>query len=364
MIRKQKKLENKNLAKEQKKQKKLEKKQKRKERIPVKRVGINKKSVIILWIVFIGAFLFAIYKNFTAIDIHTIHEKEVIKHDIVDTNGIESYVKEFATLYHSWDNNKDSLDNRQTALSNYLTDDLLSLNEDMIRSDVPNSSKVTDVSIWDLMKISNNEYRVVYKVTQKINGLRPTDITSNTSTDTPAEGGQITEYEMREQEKAEAKAAPTKEQSVQKQKFTVTASYEIVVYVDNNKNRVIIKNPTIYHAEGKTNYQPKLLESDMTITSSEQEEIITFLETFFKLYPTADKEELAYYVKNEVLKPIYCDSLVFEKIDRAVFTKTDKGIEVNFVVKYLNQTTKVKELCQYDLELEKADNWSIVKNKQ
>ena len=39
------------------------------------------------------------------------------------------------------------------------------------------------------------------------------------------------------------------------------------------------------------------------------EEVTEFLETFFKLYPTATEKELAYYVSGNVLEPVNCGYL-------------------------------------------------------
>ena len=72
---------------------------------------------------------------------------------------------------------------------------------------------------------------------------------------------------------------------------------------------------------------------------------------------------MAYYAKNEVMKPISCENFIFSKITNPVFTKVDNGIEVNFTVEYLDQITKTTQLAQYDLVLEKEDNWLIVKSK-
>ncbi len=41
------------------------------------KVGTHKKSVIALWVVLIASVSFGAYKNFTAIDQHTTHEKEI-----------------------------------------------------------------------------------------------------------------------------------------------------------------------------------------------------------------------------------------------------------------------------------------------
>ena len=75
-----------------------------KPKVPLIKVGTQKKTVIALWLVLIASVSFGVYKNFTAIDMHTVHEKEVIEQRIVDTNKIENFVKAFAKSYYSWSN--------------------------------------------------------------------------------------------------------------------------------------------------------------------------------------------------------------------------------------------------------------------
>lgn len=312
-------LKKKKTNKPTKNQKQMKEKKDRKKRIRVVKVGIHRKSVVFLWILLIGSVTFGVYKNFTAVDKHTVHEKEVIKQNVIDTNGLESYVKDFAKVYHSWGNDKESLENRKIALESYLTNSLQQLNTDAIRSDVPTISVVDDVQIWDIIKTAENEYTVVYKIEQTImdNG----------------------------------------------QNSVIENAYETVVYMDSKGEKVIVKNPTIYSVPGKADYQPKELTNDINVKADEQQEITEFLTTFFKLYPTAGEKELAYYAKNEVMKPISCENFIFSKITNPVFTKVDNGIEVNFAVEYLDQITKTTQLAQYDLVLEKEDNWLIVKSK-
>ena len=71
------------------------------------KVGTHKKTVIALWVVLIASVSFGVYKNFTAIDQHTTHEKEIIELRLQDTNGIENFVKNFAKSYYTWDNSKE-----------------------------------------------------------------------------------------------------------------------------------------------------------------------------------------------------------------------------------------------------------------
>lgn len=157
---------------------------------------------------------FGIYKNFTAIDQHTIHEKEIIEQKIVDNNAIERYVENFAAVYFSWAPAQEAIDQRTKQLENYFTEDLQQLNADTIRSDSPTTSKVTKAQIWHLEQVSDtNDIKVTFSVEQ-----------------------QITEGE---------------EQS------TVTSSYHVVVHTDKQNRLVIIQNPTMDATSSKSTYAPK-----------------------------------------------------------------------------------------------------------
>ena len=78
----------------------------------------------------------------------------------------------------------------------------------------------------------------------------------------------------------------------------------VVVHVDGDGNLVITQNPTISSIPTKSGYEPKVKESDGTVDAATTEEVTEFLETFFKLYPTATEKELAYYVSGNVLEPV------------------------------------------------------------
>lgn len=157
--------------------------------------------VIALWALLICAFAFAVYKDFTAVDTHTVHETTVVQEEVTDTNAIESFVTNFAKVYYSWEQSAASIEQRTENLKYYLTDELLTLNVDTVRSDVPVSSKVEDVQIWSVEEIGDKVYKIVYSVSQNvING---------------------------------------EESSV------ITSVYEVSVYVDDAGDMVIIQSPTI-----------------------------------------------------------------------------------------------------------------------
>ena len=286
------------------------------ERLPVVRVGVSKKSVYVLWGILIFSVFFAVYKNFTAIDKETIHETEVVKEKLLNTDAIENFVKDFAETYYTWNNDKDSIDQRATAVGSYLTDDLAILDKDTIRSDIPTSSVVTGVQIWNVEQKTDGEYTVTYSVTQQVTEENHTS--------------------------------------------TAKSFYTVVVHQDDAGDLVIVRNPTIRAAVGKSSYAPQTTSSDGSVDAAETDEITDFLETFFSLYPSAGEKELAYYVKDSALEPVNNDSYIFSELVNPVFVKEGEQVQVTVTVEYLDQATKATQLSQFNLTLQKDDNWMIV----
>ena len=103
----------------------------------------------------------------------------------------------------------------------------------------------------------------------------------------------------------------------------------------------------------------KAKEADVSVSSDTVKDATAFLETFFKLYPTATEKELAYYVKAGVLAPVSGD-YVFSELVNPVFTKDGDNLKVSVSVKYLNNKSKMTQISQYELVLHKDDNWKIV----
>ena len=238
-------------------------------------IGTRRPVVIALWALLICAFAFAVYKDFTAVDTHTVHETTVVQEEVTDTNAIESFVSNFAKVYYSWEQSAASIEQRTENLKYYLTDELLALNADTVRSDVPVSSKVEDVQIWSVEEIGDKVYKIVYSVSQNvING---------------------------------------EESSV------VTSVYEVSVYVDDAGDMVIIQSPTITGKPQKSGYVPETAEPDGTVSAEETTEITEFLTTFFTLYPAATEQELSYYVSGEALSVIANESYVFAGLESGLY---------------------------------------------
>ena len=58
------------------------------------KVGTHKKSVLLLWAVLLASTSFGVYKNFTAIDTHTVHEKEIIQLRSVSYTHLDVYKRQ------------------------------------------------------------------------------------------------------------------------------------------------------------------------------------------------------------------------------------------------------------------------------
>lgn len=225
-------------------------------------------------------------------------------------------MKNFAKEYYSWENNKGSIERRISKINEYLIKELQELNKNTIRNDIPTSSSVKDVQICSVNQVKANEFEVKYSVKQTIK-----------------EGEEIKD---------------------------ITFSYEIVVKTDNIGNMIIIKNPTLSKMPEKLSYKPQKGETNSTIEQKTIKEITEFLNTFFKLYPTASKNELEYYVKGDALNPIKGE-YIFSELVNPMFTKAGKNIKVSTGVKYIDKQTKMIQVSQYKLTLEKDNNWIIVK---
>ncbi|EAC3408869.1 conjugal transfer protein [Listeria monocytogenes] len=285
---------------------------KKKERVVS--VGKNRKMVLALWLLLSCSLAFGIYKNFTAINQHTTHEKVVVKEKIVNTSGVECFTEDFAKEYFSWKNNEEAIEKRMSTLGQYLTEEGLTLSQDMVRADIPTSSEVQSVKILDVEKQSE-EFVISFLVDQKI---------------------------------VEGKKAQS-----------ISSAYRVRIFEDEKGNHIVTSLPTMIAKPDKAQYETKHLESDSEIDAKTAKEITEFLETFFKLYPSASEKELEYYVEKNAIRPINSNLKFVELVD-PVFIEDGMNVRAKINVKYLNDSSKVTTFFQYRLILQKNENWTIV----
>ena len=374
--------------------------------LPVLRVGTNKRAVRILWGLMIVSLAFGIYKNFTAVDTNTVHERTVVEAKVQDTNELESFVERFAYIYHAWATDQNARSERQGLLKSYMTDVLAGLNGMVIGTDCPTSSQVLDVRICKVADLGDNAYRVRFMVKLFLTEIGSVDTASLSFNELPVvassqqmeeddnstvvvddfEGTQTgeTAEDVAEQPElatelsdsadadvdAEVKtsygdAVTLSTETVRNEDGSVTTNttrqsyFEIEVYVDEAGGMVVVTSPTSCGVPGKADYNGKEYQTDGTVDSASMLQIEDFLNTFFGMYPMATEKELAYYAVPGTMDVIGAD-YVYDGLYDATYYKEDDQIKVHVYVKYLDQVAKVTEISEYTLTLEKGDNWRIV----
>ena len=318
---------------QEKQAKKEERKQKK---IRIKKVGTRRRSVIALWLLLVGSVSFGIYKNFTAVDTHHETVKEIVEMKLLDTNSIESFVENFAKAYYSWENSEESIEKRTAAINGFLTEELQNLNVNTVEAGVNTSASVNYVQIWKVDSSSENEYDVAYTVSQTVSEA-------------------IAKNEKGKKNK--------KEEDTENVTSAVnTMSHKVRVHVDESGNMVIIKNPTICSTPKKSSYKPEERQVDGTVDAAIIEQVTDFLNTFFAMYPTATDKELAYYVKDNALQSVN-GQYVFMEIVNPIVRKEDEKLSAFVSVKFYDVISKTVQISQYDLILQKDDNWRIVESR-
>lgn len=290
-------------------------------KIKVKKVGLRKKTTVVLWVLLLGSLVFGVYKNFTAIDQHTIHEEKIIKSKVIDTNLISSYVEDFVQIFYSWQPQKEALEKRTNDLKQYLPESLQQLNQEMIRSDIPTRSTVRNIKIRKVDQLNQNDYSVVYSLTQEIE---------------------------------ESKGEKSERRDVQ-------SAFSVKVRTDGDDRITILSNPVMASLPQSLTIKSEPLQDDMSVNQETKDDILSFLNTFLKVYPTAKKTELLYYVSDKNIKEINKD-YIFSEIKQINYFETEDGILVKTDVTYLDKETKATLNFTYELLLKKTEGkWTIFK---
>ena len=94
-----------------------------------------------------------------------------------------------------------------------------------------------------------------------------------------------------------------------------------------------LQNPTLAPAIEKSDYAPKTPEADASVDADTVTDATAFLETFFKLYPTATEQELAYYVAGDVYK-------------RQAYDVSKESLKNNIGLKFAFRSTDINEIKQ------------------
>lgn len=265
------------------------------------------------WLVLIGSLIWSVYNHFTVVNEEIITEKETIIEKVQNFAGVESFVNNFAWTYFSYQSDGNGQVERMDALSKYMSPELLELNRTSLeKTDV----RVTGVQIWNIEPLTskNEDFEVLLSVTQY-----------REETDT-------TEY----------------------------SAYMVQVHVEG-QNYVITRNPTITSTWQTAEYKQEAFEETDNLAVEDREAVELFLDTFFKVYPISSEKELAYYVKDAEVRPIWKEWYSLESVNNLKIRKTGKG-EYTVVcdVLYLDTALNTRVLNQYEMDLATQEDGELI----
>ncbi|MGI1728135.1 conjugal transfer protein [Streptococcus uberis] len=65
----------------------------------------------------------------------------------------------------------------------------------------------------------------------------------------------------------------------------------------------------------------------------------------------------------EDVLPIISQNFIYSELVNPIIQKKEKQYLVKIAVRYLDNETKIENIYQYQLTLEKKDNWKIIMNE-
>lgn len=262
------------------------------------------------WVVAACSLAFGVYKNFTAVDKVTVKEEKTIVEKIENYTGLEAFVENFAEIYFAYSPDSARQTERKGLLESYMQPSLVQMNSGNSYSE--SEVTVQDVQTWAVEQVygTDHDYEVLFTVVLK-----------------SGDQAELTAY-------------------------TVDVHFEDQKYV-------IVKNPTVTSVPQISGYEREPLQSSDQVRAEDREKVETFLETFFKIYPTASEKELAYYCKDEGVRPIG-KAYVLNSIDNVAIQVREDGYKVECYVSYIDEMLGISVLNQYQLSLVPQESGELI----
>ncbi len=262
------------------------------------------------WLIAGASFLFAVYKNFTAVDKVTVKEQETVVEKVENYSGIETFTENFAKVYFAYPTGSAEQIERKEMLKEYMQQSLVGVNNTNLYAG--DDITVEDVQIWGVEDVPSEEntYCVYYTVKMKGSGQAETN------------------------------------------------AYTMDVYCDSQQY-VVVKNPRITSMPQTSKYERQGIQASDRIVPEDREAVETFLETFFDVYPSAVEKELNYYVKDPDVKPIGKEYTLVS-IDGVEIKMVDNGYEVGCYVTYMDHVLDAAQIHAYEMSLAYQEDGELI----
>jgi len=306
--------------------------------------------IILFWTILIGSIIFAVYTHLTVVDTRTYIEREIVETHIVDTSGIESFLLNFAQVYHTWPADREGQAARHDRLQEFMTDRLRQLNADMVRTDTNSSATMHMLQIWNIDQVNDYTFDVRYSIQQlvQVKTITLVDEVLQEQVDGGYYDGYIT-VETVVQHEVEDIA----EHWVQS--FFTTTIHRSA----DDGSMVITRSPTITTAPERSTYVPPLMVDG--VDRETRAVLLEFLQGFFALYPTATESTMQSFVRNNAMIPLNKEH-TFIDITESAFIPDGDHIIAHVIIQFYDPRTFSHVFAQYDLVLAYEGSWVIIQN--
>lgn len=272
-------------------------------------------------------------------EIPTEAQKEVV--NLAAKEGGQTFAQDFASQYFNWENTDEAREKRVERLSKYLAEGL-DQQAGLSYEGMEWSSTLSSLQIWKVEETKKNEALITLRVNQNLKKVIPPD------------------------KKAVEKAKKDKKKPPQPREETSGPheKYFVVPVKTDGQSYVVHQIPYFVAAPQKPDIaaDTKISEEDKVLSSELQEEVKTFLYTFFKVYTTGTQEELTYYLKDNDDSVLSMTGIMtFKEVKNLVVKEGEKEGEyiVHATVAFSDQHSKAELVYPYEMEIVKDNRWFV-----
>ena len=254
--------------------------------------------------------------------------------------GGQTFAENFATNYFDWENTDEAKQKRIERLSSFLATGL-DQQAGLAFEGIEWSSKLSQSQVWKVEETGEDSALVTLRILHELKKVTPPD----------PKAVQKAKKEKKEPPKAkEQKAGPYEK-------------YFVVPVKTDGQSFVVHEVPYFVAApeKPKITAEVSVSEEGKINDSVLQEEVKSFLNTFFKIYTTGTDEELTYYVKGDGIQSMN-GVMTFKEV-KSIIVKEDNNkdnYEVDVTVIFTENQSKAQVVYPYQLTIAKEeDRWFV-----
>jgi len=269
------------------------------------------------------------------------------RRNLAASEGAQSFAQNFATQYFQWNNTDQGKQERMGRLEPYLAqgiDEQAGLSFQGMKW----NSTLQSSQIWNVKPTSSTTATITLRIQHSLQPIQ--------STSSPA---------LATQSKPPTQSAKPTQPSPFKGPYE---KYFAVPVKTDGKGFVVYGVPYFTPSPKKPHLRAETSQETDKITDSRlQEEVETFLQTFFKVYSTGTKNELSYYVKGKDMQTMK-GVMTFQKIDDLTIGSGEgkREYQVNVTGVFQEDLSKAQLRYPYSLVIvHEQDRWFVksIKNQ-